>query len=276
MAYEGLHFDSDQAVFGFDGQTPRRGRAPFHFYQYGYHYLLAVSVWLAAHVRGSVRAVRCCDQLPAALAEPRRLRLCCSSCLWPEVQLSVRAALRVCCRSCMPSVAASSRLIEHQGGIIEPFVPCSCSGVSSDAHWRSARGRWDPQSRVHRLWHRGPARIRAARWALARACLVARALDQRAGVPRRTAGRALAEAVVHDAFGGYPELKWKGFGRGHGCASGLFRATSCRCCSAGRAGRCAGVAFECGHGALTIVGLAFGTLLLGACGVAVGPQTTRS
>ena len=261
MAYEGLHFDSDQAVFGLMAKHLAEGRA-FPLYQYGYHYLLAVSVWLAAPFVALFGCQVFAIKLPQLLLN---LAVCglLLKLFVAEVQLSVRAALACLLPFLLPSVAASSRLIEHQGGIIEPFVSVlllwclkrralalglvagvgflnrefTAYGIVALLAIELLDGRWR-----ERAWWR--ARLTSA-LAFLDVLLVVHLLR-----PWST-----------NAFGGYPELKWKGFGRAWlrlGAVSSDFLPVLLGW--ARRPMRRSGI--ECGHGALTIVGLAFGTLLL--------------
>ena len=120
LAYEGLHFDSDQAVFGLMAKHLSEGRA-FPLFMYGQHYLLATSAWLAAPF---IRIWGCqvfAIKLPQLLLNVVVCALLLER-LMAEARLSAKAALACLLPFLAPSVVASSRLVEHQGGIIEPFV----------------------------------------------------------------------------------------------------------------------------------------------------------
>jgi hypothetical protein len=120
LACEGLHFDSDQAVFGLMAKHLSEGRA-FPLYMYGQRYLLAVSVWLAAPFVALWGCQVFAVKLPQLLLNVVVCALLLER-LVTEVRLSPRAALACLLPFLVPSVIASSRLVEHQGGIIEPFV----------------------------------------------------------------------------------------------------------------------------------------------------------
>ncbi len=113
------HFDSDQAVFGLMSRDLIAGRALPAFY-YGQRYLLAVSVWLSAPLIAAFGSSVFVLKLPMLL-----MNLAAVLMLWrgltKEGTGHFGAALAIL-PFALPGVLTSSRLVEHAGGNIEPFV----------------------------------------------------------------------------------------------------------------------------------------------------------
>lgn len=114
------HFDADQAVFGLMARDLAAGRS-FPMFMYGQRYLLAVSVWLCAPLFAVLGATITTLKLPMFL-----MNIGVVSMLWAglrrESGLGPWGTTLAIVPFAMPSVVISTRLVEHQGGNIEPFV----------------------------------------------------------------------------------------------------------------------------------------------------------
>ncbi|HEY2736656.1 MAG TPA: hypothetical protein VGI70_21800 [Polyangiales bacterium] len=114
------HFDADQAVFGLMAKDLAERRA-LPIFMYGQHYLLAVSVWASAPLYLVLGTNIATLKLPTLM-----MNLAAVVMLWcglrrePRMN-SVGAAIAIL-PFAVPGVVTSSRLVEHAGGNIEPFV----------------------------------------------------------------------------------------------------------------------------------------------------------
>jgi hypothetical protein len=114
------HFDSDQAVFGLMARDLAAGRS-FPMFMYGQRYLLAVSVWLCAPLFAVLGASITTLKLPLFL-----MNIAVVAMLWRglrrEPGLGPWGTTLAILPFAIPSAVISTRLVEHQGGNIEPFV----------------------------------------------------------------------------------------------------------------------------------------------------------
>lgn len=114
------HFDSDQAVFGLMARDLAAGRS-FPMFMYGQRYLLAVSVWLCAPLFAVLGASITTLKLPLFL-----MNIAVVAMLWRglrrEPGLGPWGTALAILPFAIPSAVISTRLVEHQGGNIEPFV----------------------------------------------------------------------------------------------------------------------------------------------------------
>ena len=114
------HFDSDQAVFGLMARDLAAGRS-FPMFMYGQRYLLAVSVWLCAPLFAVLGASIATLKLPLFL-----MNIAVVAMLWrglrQEPGLGPWGTTLAILPFAIPSAVISTRLVEHQGGNIEPFV----------------------------------------------------------------------------------------------------------------------------------------------------------
>jgi hypothetical protein len=114
------HFDSDQAVFGVMARDLAAGRS-FPMFMYGQRYLLAVSVWLCAPLFAVVGPSIATLKLPLFL-----MNIAVVAMLWrglsKEPGLGPWGTTLAILPFAIPSAVISTRLVEHQGGNIEPFV----------------------------------------------------------------------------------------------------------------------------------------------------------
>ncbi len=114
------HFDADQAVFGLMARDLEAGRS-FPMFMYGQRYLLAVSVWLCAPLFALLGASITTLKLPLFL-----MNLAVVLMLWRglrrEPGLGPWGTALAILPFAIPSAVISTRLVEHQGGNIEPFV----------------------------------------------------------------------------------------------------------------------------------------------------------
>jgi hypothetical protein len=114
------HFDSDQAVFGLMARDLVAGRG-FPMFMYGQRYLLAVSVWLCAPLFAWFGSSILTLKLPLFF-----MNIAVVAMLWiglrDESRVGPWGAALAILPFAMPSAVVSSRLVEHQGGNIEPFV----------------------------------------------------------------------------------------------------------------------------------------------------------
>ena len=114
------HFDSDQAVFGLMAKDLVAGRG-FPMFMYGQTYLLAVSVWLCAPLFAAFGATITTLKLPMFAMNVAVVAM-----LWrglrAEPGLGPWGTTLAILPFAAPSAVISSRLVEHQGGNIEPFV----------------------------------------------------------------------------------------------------------------------------------------------------------
>jgi hypothetical protein len=117
---ESAHFDSDQAITGLMAKHLAEGRA-FPLFFYGQHYMLAVEAWLAAPlflvVGASVAALKLPLLLLNLLTAYVLLRL-----LVRHAGLSPAYALLASTFFVLPLPMVSKRLVEAQGGNIEPLL----------------------------------------------------------------------------------------------------------------------------------------------------------
>lgn len=114
------HFDSDQAVFGLMAKDLAAGRG-FPMFMYGQTYLLAVSVWLCAPLFAWFGPSITTLKLPMLA-----MNIAVVAMLWrglrAEPGLGPWGMSLAILPFAAPSAVVSSRLVEHQGGNIEPFV----------------------------------------------------------------------------------------------------------------------------------------------------------
>jgi hypothetical protein len=114
------HFDTDQAVFGLMARDLAAGRS-FPMFMYGQRYLLAVSVWLCAPLFAVLGASIATLKLPLFL-----MNIAVVAMLWRglrrEPGLGPWGTTLAILPFAIPSAVISTRLVEHQGGNIEPFV----------------------------------------------------------------------------------------------------------------------------------------------------------
>ena len=114
------HFDSDQAVFGLMAKDLVAGRG-FPMFMYGQTYLLAVSVWLCGPLFAAFGASVTTLKLPMFAMNVAVVAM-----LWrglrAEPGLGPWGTTLAILPFAAPSAVISSRLVEHQGGNIEPFV----------------------------------------------------------------------------------------------------------------------------------------------------------
>lgn len=113
------HFDSDQAVFGIMASDLAAFRT-FPMFMYGQRYLLAVSVWLCAPLFAAFGASIVTLKLPMFL-----MNLAVVAMLWIGLRrdgIGPWGAALAILPFAMPAVVPGTRLVEHQGGNIEPFV----------------------------------------------------------------------------------------------------------------------------------------------------------
>jgi hypothetical protein len=120
LAFEGLHFDADQAVQGLMAKHIAEGRA-FPIFTYGQRYILALSAWLSAPLVWLlgprvfvIKLVPLAFNLVAA-----------SLALWllrRDAGLSRRFAVLALLPLALPGVVTTSRLTECAGGNVEPFA----------------------------------------------------------------------------------------------------------------------------------------------------------
>ena len=120
VLFEQSYFDADQAVFGLMALHLSEARA-FPLYMYGQGYMLAVSVWLAAPFVLALGPTVAALKLPLLglnlVAAGLLLRG-----LVRDSRLSPWLALLASLPFVLAPVVPTSRLLEHQGGVIEPFV----------------------------------------------------------------------------------------------------------------------------------------------------------
>jgi len=265
MAYEGLHFDADQAVFGLMAKHLVEGRA-FPLYMYGQHYMLAVSVWLAAPFVALFGCQVFAIQLPQLLLN---LVVCglLLDLFVAEVRLSTKAALACLLPFLLPSVIASSRLVEHQGGIIEPFVwilllwclrrrPLALGLVAGMGFLNREFTIYGIVALLALELLNGHWRERA--WWRARLASTLAFLSVLAAVH-------LLRPLSTNAFGGHPELRWRGLERAWvrlGAATGDYLPVLFGWADRPLRRFAIRSDLRCGHDALLIVGLVFGALLL--------------
>jgi hypothetical protein len=114
------HFDSDQAVFGLMARDLAAGRA-FPMFFYGQRYMLAVSVWLCAPLFAAFGVTITTLKLPLFLMNIGVVCL-----LWVglrrESAMGPWGTALAILPFAMTSAVISTRLVEPQGGNIEPFV----------------------------------------------------------------------------------------------------------------------------------------------------------
>ncbi len=120
VVFEQLQFDADQAVFGLMALHLSEGRA-FPLYTYGQGYILAVAVWFTAPfvwVLGPTVAALKLPLLGFNLAVITLLLYA----LVRDARLSPWAAAVASLPFALPPVIPASRLLEHAGGNVEPFL----------------------------------------------------------------------------------------------------------------------------------------------------------
>jgi hypothetical protein len=114
------HFDSDQAVYGLMARDLAQGQA-LPVLMYGQRYLLAVSVWLTAPFFIAFGLSRVALKAPILLLNLGVLWM-----LWRglrrEQGMTATATALAILPFALPGVVVASRLVEHAGGNIEPFV----------------------------------------------------------------------------------------------------------------------------------------------------------
>jgi hypothetical protein len=120
VLYEQAHFDSDQAVVGLMARHVARGEA-FPVYFYGQAYLLAIEAWLAAPFLllfgTSVTALKAPILALNLLLVALLVRL-----LVRDTGLGPWSALAAALFVAAPPPVTASRLVEAQGGNVEPLV----------------------------------------------------------------------------------------------------------------------------------------------------------
>ena len=114
------HFDSDQAVFGIMAEDLVKGRV-IPLFMYGQRYLLSVSVWLCAPLFALFGPSIVTLKLPMFLMNIAVFWL-----LWlgfREEELGSRVGrVLAILPFAIPNAIVSTRLVEHAGGNIEPFI----------------------------------------------------------------------------------------------------------------------------------------------------------
>jgi hypothetical protein len=120
LRYEQLYFDADQAVTGLMAKHLAEGRAwPLFFY--GQRYMLAVEAWLAAPFMAIGGATVFALRLPLLLLNALTASLLLGI-LVRDGRLTAGAAVLCTLFFTLAPPVPASRLIEAQGGNIEPFV----------------------------------------------------------------------------------------------------------------------------------------------------------
>ena len=119
-AFDGLDFDSDQAVFGLMAKHLAEGRA-FPLFMYGQSYMLAVSAWLAAPCVALLGATVFALKLPI-LAFNMAAAALLVVCLVRDARLAPASALVAALPFVLPPVVTTAQLTEHCGGNVEPFL----------------------------------------------------------------------------------------------------------------------------------------------------------
>jgi hypothetical protein len=117
---ESAHFDSDQAITGLMAKHLAEGRA-FPLFFYGQHYMLAVEAWIAAPLFWLFGASVATLKLPLLALNLAIAWVL----LWVLIRLAGMApvhALVAVSFFILPTPLVSSRLVEAQGGNIEPFL----------------------------------------------------------------------------------------------------------------------------------------------------------
>jgi hypothetical protein len=113
------HMDSDQAVFGLMGKDIALGRG-YPLFMYGQKYMLAVGSWLCAPLFAAFGVSVTTLKLPMFA-----MNIACVFMLWiglrRERALGVWGTALAVVSFAAVGVVAASRLVEHQGGNIEPF-----------------------------------------------------------------------------------------------------------------------------------------------------------
>ncbi len=120
VVFEQLHFDADQAVLGLMALHLSEGRA-FPLYTYGQGYILAVSVWFTAPFIWLLGPTVAALKLPLLGFNLAVITLLLYA-LVRDARLSPWAAAVVSLPFALPPVIPASRLLEHIGGNIEPFL----------------------------------------------------------------------------------------------------------------------------------------------------------
>jgi hypothetical protein len=112
------HFDSDQAVFGLMARDLVAGRG-FPVFMYGQRYMLAVSVWLCAPLFAWFGATIVTLKLPLFVMNIAAVLM-----MWVGLRREIGpwGTTLAILPFAMPSAVISTRLVEHAGGNIEPFV----------------------------------------------------------------------------------------------------------------------------------------------------------
>jgi len=120
VCWEHSYFDSDQAITGLMAKHLAELRA-FPLLFYGQHYMLAVEAWLSAPVIGVFGASVAALKLPL-VALNVAIALLLVKILVDEVELAPLSALAASLFFVLPPPIAASRLVEAQGGNVEPFL----------------------------------------------------------------------------------------------------------------------------------------------------------
>jgi hypothetical protein len=119
MVYPHSHLDSDQAVFGLMAKDISLGRA-FPLFMYGQRYMLAVGSWLCAPLFALFGPNIFTLKLPMFV-----MNLACIGMLWHGLRREAWLGPWGTAVTILPfaaaSVVTSSRLVEHQGGNVEPI-----------------------------------------------------------------------------------------------------------------------------------------------------------
>jgi hypothetical protein len=118
--FEQSHFDSDQAVVGLMAKHLAEGRA-FPLFFYGQHYMLAVEAWMAAPLFRLAGASVTTLKLPL-LAVNIAIGLLLLRLVSREVGLKPVEAFLVAVFFVIPPPLVSARLVEAQGGNVEPLL----------------------------------------------------------------------------------------------------------------------------------------------------------
>lgn len=120
IAFPHSHFDSDQAVFGLMAKDIAAGRA-YPLFMYGQRYMVPIGAWLCAPLLGVLGTSVFTLKLPMLV-----MNLTIAALLWLSLRrepgVGPYGAAVATLPFALPAVATASRLVEHAGGNIEPFL----------------------------------------------------------------------------------------------------------------------------------------------------------